>query len=313
METRAHYVAVGAFVLAMVVLAFAAVLWLARGALNPQYARYEIYFEGPVTGLRNGAEVDYNGVPVGKVSDVTIDPRNVGRIRVAVDIDPKVPIKTDARASVQSNLLSGVSYILVDGGTETAPLLRPEGDQRYAVIPSRRSPLAQLTASGPQLLAKLNDVAEKVNQVLDADNRRALAETLGNLRTFSQGLADRNKDIAEFTQNANQAAHELAGLISDVHRSYAGPNGLGNRLTTAITDFDRVAKNLNDTNRTLQDTLVDVRPGLRNFSQQTLGEIGGLVAETRQAVAGVNRLADELGRDPSRVLFGDRREGYRPQ
>ena len=42
MEIRAHYVAVGAFVLLMVVLAFVTVLWLARGQLTTQQARYDI-------------------------------------------------------------------------------------------------------------------------------------------------------------------------------------------------------------------------------------------------------------------------------
>jgi phospholipid/cholesterol/gamma-HCH transport system substrate-binding protein len=313
METRASYVVVGAFVLAMAVLALAAVLWLARGALTTQYAHYYIYFEGPVTGLRNGSEVDYNGVPVGRVIGVRIDPQNVGQVQVTAEIGADVPIKTDARASLQTNILSGVSYILVDGGTQSAALLRPTRGEVYAVIPSRRSPLAQVTASGPQLLHKLDDTVVELNQLLDARNRQTIADTLNNLDTFSRGLAARNQDIAEFTANANASARGLAALIADVDRSYTGANGLDHRLTTAIADLDRLARNLNDSNRQLQQALQDVRPGLRNFSQQTLGDIGSLVAETRQAVAGLNRVTDQIGRDPSQVLFGDRREGYRPQ
>jgi phospholipid/cholesterol/gamma-HCH transport system substrate-binding protein len=313
METRAHYAAVGAFVLAMVFIAFAAVLWLARGALNTQMTRYDIYFEGPVTGLRNGAEVDYNGVPVGKVIDVRIDPRNVRLIRVGIEIDADVPIKVDARAAVETNILSGVSYIQIDGGTQAASLLRPQGAEIYAVIRAHRSRLASVTARAPELLEKLNDTADRVNQLLDDKNRKALADTLDNLRTFSRGLAERNKDIADLTQNANVAAHGLAKLVDDVDRSYAGPNGLGERATAAIADFDKLAKNLNDTNAQLQHAMQDVRPGLRTFSQQTLGDVGSLVAEARQLVSGLNRVSDQLARDPSRVLFGDRSEGYHPK
>src|SRR5437588_10339585 len=74
METRAHYVAVGAFVLLMVALAFGTVLWMARASLTTEYARYDMYFKGPVSGLRNGASVEYNGVPVGKVVEIRIVP-----------------------------------------------------------------------------------------------------------------------------------------------------------------------------------------------------------------------------------------------
>jgi phospholipid/cholesterol/gamma-HCH transport system substrate-binding protein len=312
METRANYVAVGAFVLAMVVLAFVALLWLARGALTTQLAHYDIYFQGPVTGLRGGAEVDYNGVPVGKVTDVRIDPSNVELIRVTAEIDADVAIKTDVRASVETNILSGVSYVLIVGGTRQAPLLRAKGDERYPVIPAHRSRLASVTARAPQLLEQLSEATDRVNQLLDQKNRRAFAESLDNLRTFTKGLAERNKDIAELTANANTAAAGLAALLRDVDRSYSGPDGLGNRLSNAIADVDRVAKNLNDTNRQLQQTLREVQPGVRSFSEQTLGAIGSLVAEARRLVAGLNRVTDQLERDPSRTLFGDRREGYRP-
>lgn len=337
METRAHYVAVGAFVMAMVVLAFVAVLWLARGALNTQVAHYDMYFRGPVTGLRDGAEVDYNGVPVGKVVDIKIVPFNQGQdksnqaitneaepetespenktpatmVRVTAAIDDTVEVKQDARASVESNILSGVSYILVVGGSRDAPLLMAKGDQRYPVIPSHRSRLASVAARAPELLNKLNDAVEKVNALLDEKNRKALADTLANLDSFSQGLAERRQDIADLTTNANAAVKAADTLLEDIDRSYVGRDGLGEEAKAAIADFDRVAKGLNDTNRQLQQALVDVRPGLRTFSQQTLGNVGSLVTEARQLVTGLNRVADGLERDPSRVLFGDRREGYR--
>jgi len=313
METRANYVAVGGFVLAMVVLAFGAVLWLARGELTTQYSFYDIYFQGPVTGLREGASVDYNGVPIGTVKDVRIDPDNVALIRVTIQIDPKMAIKTDAAASVETNILSGVSYIQIVGGTQDAPLLRPEGNQRYAVIRSRRSRLASVTVRAPQLLEKLIDTAERVNDLLDDKNRRAFGESIENFRVFTSGLVDRNNDLAEITGHVNTAARTLSNLLENVDQSYAGPDGIGKQLSTAITDFDKVAKSLNDTNKQLQLALQDVRPGLRTFSQQTLGDVGNLVAEARQLLNGLSRLASGIERDPSSVLFGDRREGYRPK
>jgi len=63
----------------------------------------------------------------------------------------------------------------------------------------------------------------------------------------------------------------------------------------------------------LQAAIQDVRPGLRNFSQQTLSDIGTLVGDARQLIASLTRLSGQIGRDPSQILFGDRREGYRPK
>jgi phospholipid/cholesterol/gamma-HCH transport system substrate-binding protein len=306
METRAHYVAVGAFVLTMIVLAFAAVLWLGRTELTTQFANYDIYFIGPVSGLRDGAVVEYSGVPVGRVSDIKIDPTNVEQIRVTVEIDSSVAIKADAAAAVETNLLSGVSYIQVVGGTQDAPLLLPQPGQRYAVIRSHRSRFASVAARAPQILEKASDTLDSLNELLDEKNRRAVAETLEHIRVLSDGLGNTNKDIDELAVNANAAVLTASNLLSNVDKSYSGPDGLGNKATTALADFDKVAKDL-------VLTLQDVRPGIRTFSQQTLSDVGALVGEARQLLSGVSRLVATIERDPSRVLLGDRREGYRPK
>jgi phospholipid/cholesterol/gamma-HCH transport system substrate-binding protein len=325
METRAHYVAVGAFVLAMVALAFVAVLWMARASLTSEYAHFDIYFKGPVTGLRNGGAVEYSGVPVGKVVDIRIvpfekryieeedagdttstEPAPTAMIRVTADIDPKVEIKQDVRASVETNILSGVSYILILKGTEKAPVLQAKAGERYPVIKAHRSRLASVVARVPELLEKVDQALESANKLLGEKNQQAFAESLDNIRVFSAGLAERKQDIADLMANANKAAATLSGLLDNVDKSYSGPDGLGNRTATALADFDRVAKDL-------QLTLQDVRPGVRTFSQHTLSDVGALVGEARQLVSGLSRLTAQIERDPSRVLFGDRREGYRPR
>ena len=311
METRAHYVAVGAFVLAMITLAFAAVLWLGRAELTTQFAKYQIFFKGPVTGLSKGAPVDYSGVPIGKVAEIRLTSDQ--QIEVTIEVEASVAIKTNDRASVETNILSGVSYIQIGGGTKEAALLVAKPGELYPIIRPRYSGLASVTARAPQLLEKASQTLDQLNELLDEKNRQAVAETLDNIRTFSSGLAERKQEISELVSNANTAAHSLSVLLDNVDRSYSGPDGLGERAGTAIADFDRLAKNLSDTNKQLQATLQDVRPGVRTFSQQTLADVGSLVGEARQLISGLNRLTAQIERDPSRVLFGDRREGYRPK
>src|SRR4051812_44840024 len=313
METRANYAAVGAFVLAMVALAFGAVIWLGGGQLSTPQARYHIYFSGPVSGLREGAAVEYNGLPVGKVEQLRIDPEDVALIQSTIAIDPALVIRKDAVATLQSNLLSGVSFVQIRCAPQDAPPLEARGKQRYPVIPSVPSTLASVAESGPELLKKLNDTVDRVSTILDDQNRQALSESLQNLRSFTAGLAARNNDLAELAGNANSAATAASKLLVSIESSYNGPNGIGTHLNSAITDFDKVAKNLGDTNKQLQGALADVQPGLRSFSQRTLTDMGSLVAETRQLIAGANRVVTTVERDPMSLLFGDRREGYKPK
>lgn len=323
METRAHYVAVGAFVLAMVFLAFVAVLWLAGTQFTTTFTRYDIFFEGPVTGLTTGARVEYNGIPVGVVSDIEIvtEPQmlaeNGGKpIRVTAEIKSSVAIKKDAVATVQTNILSGVSFVLITPGRSSEPLVAEKG-QRYPVIRSRRATLASLAARGPQLLDKLDGILDRLDALLNDQNRQTFDQILDNVQTISSNLARHSDEIAT---NASGALKAASTLFNDLDTSYSAPDGLKDRLSvslrdlqTSLGDFDKLVKDLSGTNRQIDLTLQELRPGVRNFSQRTLGEVDALIGETRQFVAGLGRLTSQLERDPSRLLFGDRREGYQPK
>jgi phospholipid/cholesterol/gamma-HCH transport system substrate-binding protein len=316
METRAHYVAVGAFVLAMLFLAFVAVLWLAGTQFSTSFAHYDIYFEGPVSGLSVGGRVEYNGIPVGTVSDIeivsdkeTLD-RNGGKpIRVTIEIKSTVEIKRDAAASIQSNLLSGVSFILISPG-KSPDLLEAHKGEHYPVIRSRRSTLSSLTARGPQLLDKLDVILDHVDDLLNDHNRELFAETLENIKKVTGSLADHSDEVAS---NANEALKSAATLLHNLDTSYSSPNGLKDELNTSLGDFDKLVKGLADTNHQLDQTLQDARPGVKNFSQHTLGDVDALVNEARQLISGVSRLVSQIEHDPTRLLFGDRREGYQPK
>jgi phospholipid/cholesterol/gamma-HCH transport system substrate-binding protein len=303
METRAHYVAVGVFVLVLITVGFGAVLWIGRAQLTTQYATYNIYFRGPVSGLREGAVVEYNGVPSGRVKEIRIDPSNVEQIQVTVEIETGVVIKQDAAANLETNILSGVSYIQIAGGTQDSPVLTAEAGSRYPVIRSRRSRLASVTARLPQILAKVDEAVDHLNNILGDENQKAISETLANLRTLSSDLAT----------EAKPALQAASHLLNNLDHSFSEPGGLRDELSSGLGNFDKLARNLNDTNHQLQLTIQDARPGVRNFSQRTLNDVGELVGEARQLVSGLSRFVAGLDRDPSRVLFGDRRKGYSPQ
>src|SRR5258708_12069733 len=95
METRAHYIVVGAFVVVMLLGAFISVLWLTGAQFQREGAIYDIYFRGSVSGLTESAPVRYKGVLIGRVISIRLDPENVERIRVRIEVDAPPPIKDD--------------------------------------------------------------------------------------------------------------------------------------------------------------------------------------------------------------------------
>jgi phospholipid/cholesterol/gamma-HCH transport system substrate-binding protein len=314
METRAHFVAVGTFVLAVIFLAFVAVLWLGRAEFGQQAKRYYIFFKGSVAGLNKGSQVQYNGIPVGRVVDIRVDPDNLEQIQVTVEVDTSiVDIKSDARAFLEANILNGIATIQIRGGTRQASELVPRPGRRYAVITAGRSELEEVKASLPELVADLKAAAHSLNALLDEENRRAVSDTLQNVRTITGALVEPSKQLSELVDNANKAVVDVRSFFRHVDQSYTEKGGLKDQLSQTLGDADRLAKNLTDASRQVQQLIQENRPGIRDFTQSTLTRVGDLVTDLQRFVAGMTRFASELERNPPKLLFGDRREGYRPQ
>jgi phospholipid/cholesterol/gamma-HCH transport system substrate-binding protein len=164
METRAHYVVVGAFVFATIILGFCALVWLGRVQISENFERYYIFFKGPVAGLSRGSAVQYNGIPVGRVVDVRVDPDNIEQVQVTVEIDRNlVHLRLGSHATLDTNILSGVSMIQIRGGTQEAPDLGPRAGHKYAEIPAGESSLQRVSATVPELLDRFNLVADHLD------------------------------------------------------------------------------------------------------------------------------------------------------
>ena len=125
MEIRASYVVVGAVVLALLAGLAAFSLWLVDAGVDRDLARYDIAFAGSVSGLQEGGQVLYRGIPVGRVAEIRIDPDNVENVLVAVDIDRATPIKEDTVAALEFQGLTGVAYVQLRGGTQESARLDP--------------------------------------------------------------------------------------------------------------------------------------------------------------------------------------------
>jgi phospholipid/cholesterol/gamma-HCH transport system substrate-binding protein len=282
METRANYVAVGAFVLACIIGLVVTLLWLAGIQYSQEYDYYQTYFKGPVTGLGKGTAVRYNGIDVGRVDNLEFDPNDPQTVIVTLQVRTGLNIRENSQASIESQGLTGGSYVEIDGGTAKSPLLLPKPGQRYPVIRAKASTLQQIEESAPQLLAKLNVAADRVNDLLNDQNRKDLSGILANLNQTTATLAQRSADIDATLKYLRAATGKLGPVLDDVDQD-------ANELGKLSRDADAVVKS----------------PALADFSDVT--------ADMKKTLASLTRLSDELDRQPTRLLFGDRRKGYSPK
>ena len=321
METRAGYIVVGVFVVALVAAAFGFVIFLARFQLHSGITTYQSMFAGSVAGLEVGSRVRYRGVPVGTVRSIRIDPENIARIRVLLDIDEGTPIKADTTASLQLQGVTGIAYVNLTGGTQESPaLVRKEGEE-YPTIPANPSTLERVLEDLPRLFERAVEVTERLAEVLDVKNRGAISETLDNMRRLTGELASRTETIdrilldAEATARSARQASETTDRLVTRLESKAGPitddaERVMRDARAALADARRASQEFAKVAETLDKIVTENRRPIADFSGQGLYEMTQFMTEARVLVENLNNLVDQIQRDPARFFFGDTKRGY---
>lgn len=316
METRASYVLVGAFVLALAAAMLGIAVWFANIQFDQAPARYHIYFTGDVTGLNVGSPVRYRGVSVGSVADIRIDPENVERVRVRVDVGPDTPIKTDTVARTGMQGITGIAYVQLTGGTREAADLQPAEGQDIAVIESGPSVLQRITDSLPDMIDRSAEIVDRLARLFDDETQVAVSEMIRNMHSLVGAISAQQDNIGETLQRGQDTLAAMTGLMqtleSRADRLFEGGETALGGLDTAmaelrltITEFNRVAL-------AARQLVEENRAPLSDFTHGGLYELSQLIAEGRILMDAVTRLTREFERDPSRFLFGDTQRGFQP-
>ena len=137
--------------------------------------RYEIYFDGSVSGLTEGGPVRYLGVDVGRVQRIRIDPRAANRVQVIADIDATTPISDRTLAQLSLQGVTGLLYIDLQQQRPDdyrPALLAAVPSERYPVIRSVHSDFDLFLSSLPELTARLNDLFDRTTRLLSDEQHR---------------------------------------------------------------------------------------------------------------------------------------------
>lgn len=299
METRASYILVGVFTLLAIIGALAFVLWTAGRGDGRSMSAYDVHFTGNVMGLSVASDVFFNGVKVGAVKQITLDPDDPARVKVRIQVDASTPVREDSVASLEGRGLTGVSVVQITGGSPHAPLLAAHDGRQVPVIASRASRLEELFAGMPQLVGAGNELLNRLADVLNAENRAALAATFHALDTVSARMAARADNLDRIIINMDMTTRRLANAS-------AGLEGLTGDMRDLMNgDVRRSVVAVGETARRIDAVASAAQPGLTSFSTEGLEDMRRLLIESRQLVGTLNRLAQRMESDPRRFMFGN--------
>jgi phospholipid/cholesterol/gamma-HCH transport system substrate-binding protein len=273
METRANFVLIGTFTLAVIAAALGFVLWFQSLHSSKLRIPLRVVFEGSASGLRNGASVNFNGIRIGEVTSVKID--NPKRVVAIAMVEGSAPIRKDTTVGLEFQGLTGVAAIALRGGDEAAP-----------EVP--------LDADGVRILTAdpdgLQDVSEAIRATLKninrivTDNQDAVSGTLKNVEAFSASLARNAERVDGIMSKIDDVMAASKDVMTKTDNVLLGLNTLaggkdGGELFQAVKSFRELTENL------------DKRSG-------------ALVADGRRTLNDISRAVVNLDRNPTRLLFG---------
>jgi len=290
----------------VVVMAVLFVYWYSDAREHRDYTRYEVYFEGSVSGLERGAPVRYLGVDIGRVYSMRIDPRDPSRVQVVVDLDSNAPVseKTIAELSLQG--VTGLLYMDLIQDTGTRRLTAAVPSEKYPVIRSARSSFDVLLASLPDLVGLASDVADRAARMLSDENIASVSNALANIDKASSTLPQTLREVQGLVAELRDAAGDVRAVAQQANNviSTAGPE-----VITSMNRVRTVADNLAKASSNLEKLVDENRQDIRSFTREGLPELERFLREGRSAAREFRELSRSLKDDPSQLLYQPVRQG----
>ncbi|MGH8124639.1 MAG: MlaD family protein [Rhodanobacteraceae bacterium] len=297
METRAHHVLIGAFTLGVVVLVVLFALWLGKTNLNRQYNYYDIVFTEAVTGLSKGSPVQYNGIQVGEVSQLKLDPKDPRKVFARIQVAADTPIKTDTRAKLGLLGLTGAAFVQLTGGAPSSKPLMPTSSDPVPIIHSESSALSSLLSSGSDVVTSLNGILDRLSQVVSPQNVDRINHTLENIDQTTTMLAAERDDLRTLIQQAATASKQLNQTLAGANRLVNGPGKATlDRAAAAMASLQQTTQTLD---QLLAENQGSLRSGLRGMDQ-----IGPTLRELRSTLSDIHRITSQLQANPAGYLLG---------
>lgn len=266
METRANYVLIGSFTLAVIAAAFGFVLWFQSLHTTKQRSPLRVVFEGPATGLRNGGNVNFNGIRVGEVVSVKLD--NPRRVVALAMVENNAPIRKDTLVGLEFQGLTGVAAISLKGGEEAAPP-PPLDEDGIPILTADPNRLQDVTEA-------IRGTLQNINKVV-ADNQQAVKNSLKNLETFTTSLARNSERIDNIMAKVDGVMVKADSLVLGLNTLAGGKEG--GELFQAVKSIRELAE---------------------DFDKRS----GALMADGRRTLGDISRAVNNFDRNPTRVLFG---------
>ena len=297
MEKDAKYFFVGLFVVAVLSALIAFSIWIAGAHDSNNYEPYTVYFTDPVSGLKEGASVQYKGVEVGKVRDIRLARERKDLIKVDIEVEENTPVRAGTDASLAMLGITGLVYMeLTTELTDTQPVPYIQGE-KYPVIQGNGTRLAKLFQDIPEIAENILEITEQMKIFMGDDNVATLEQTLKNLESLTR---DMNGVLSE----------ENVANVSTILENASASSG---DIQEMIQKFETTAEEIEKSVRAVSDVITKNEANFDKFAREGLDQITRMSEETQKMAEAIRKIAEKLNEDPSQLIYQPAHRGVEIQ
>lgn len=290
MDTKANYMLVGIFVIVVGVVAIVLFLWLSAFKHRQTYDTYLVYMHEEVSGINLQSPVRYNGVKVGYVNKIELNPTDPQQVILTLKIRDETPITTGTIATLRSESIMGVDYVSLKALTATAPPLTAKPGEIYPVILSEPSLLMKLSTALQEVTKTIQDLSDNIGKVFDEKNRKAISASLVNTQKLTKILSDNSESI-------NETMASMKKLMNNGTKASEQLPIVMRQLKETLTDIRLTARRFDQTGQSVNSTVRDISTQMLPSVQQLLDKLNGISEHLQQ-------LSGELQCNPSILIRG---------
>lgn len=308
MNNRVNYSLIGFLVLFSLAAMIGFGYWLLKPSKEIEMRTYAIYFDESVLGLNLDAAVKYKGINVGKVTSLSINPKNSQQVQVLINVLKTTPIKDSTVAQLTSQGITGLSYINLSLGDENAPPLERKKGDEYAVIKTIPSLLIKLENTFGDVSYNLSETLQRTKEVLKEENQEnfslLLLESARLVAKVNHVLDDETiLNIQESIKNINSVSKRLDALMPKVEKlaenSIVWEDSVSASFSSIMRSYVDIAASMDTFKAALQSGDFN----LKEMSSDLIPTMNSTLLEMQSLVVKVEELLGKYERSPSDILF----------
>jgi phospholipid/cholesterol/gamma-HCH transport system substrate-binding protein len=233
---------------------------------------------------------------VGRVKEIRIDPKNIERVEILLNIKEGIPIKEDMVAHTVMLGVTGLLSIEIEGGSNESRTLVPTPDH-IPVIKTKPSWINTAKRDLGAMAEKLNTLLEQSQKLLNDKNLENFGQILENTKTATHRSIGLMAEANATLQTYRTAIKKVNRNLEEITKNFSR---ITDESVPAIQKLTETTRNFNRVTLKVEKSLDRGDYNIKKIFEPLLIDIEILSDQ-------INALAKEFNESPSDIFFKSRK------